>query len=77
MPLAHTYLFTGVRICPAWSPILFLLKTTRIYGVFFKKRVFLRFDTHNNLGILGIAEVLSQKIVVWVFKKCTCLADTW
>lgn len=36
---------------------------------FFKKRVFLRFDTHNDLGILGFAEVLSQKIVVWVFKK--------
>lgn len=63
MPLAHTYLFTGDRICPAWSPVQFLLKTTRIY-VFFLKRVFLRFDTHDDLGILGFAEVLSQKIAV-------------
>lgn len=32
--------------------------------MFFKQKVFLRFDTRDNLGILGFAEVLSQKIVV-------------
>lgn len=61
---AHIYLFIGVMICPAWSPIQFLLKTTRIYMGSFYKEVFFRSNTHDDLGILGFVEVLSQKTVV-------------
>lgn len=59
MPLAHTYLFTGVRTCPAWSSIQFSLKTTSSFKNLFLKKAFLRFDTHDNLGTLGFAEVFS------------------